>query len=454
MIGTIFSNIFGALIVLGVIIVIHELGHFLVAKAFGIRIEAFSVGFGPRLFGYRYGDTDYRVSAFPLGGYVKMAGEIPGEEVTGDPREFLSKPKWQRFLVALAGPAMNGVLAVGLLTGLYMYGTQVEEWYQSAAVVGNVEADSPGAAAGILPGDRILSIADEVNPTWQNLLTEVTLSPDLPLPVRLDRQGQIIETTLTPARQPRDESGYGGLLPDIPTVVAGFSFADSPAEQAGLMAGDQIVAVGDTRLGPSAPSINELVRSYPSERIPITVLRDGREEFFEVGTTVNADGLRVMGIDLDVRGPTVTIQLGMADAFGRSLQENGKNAMLIFEILGRLVKRETSMRTLDGPIGIIRISGQMMQQGLAALISLMAVISLNLGIINLLPIPILDGGVMLLLVIEGLMRQDLSLAVKERIVQVSFVFLLAIIAVVIYNDVVKLMPVRSSSPEAAESASP
>lgn len=452
MIGTIFSNIFAALIVLGVIIVIHELGHFLVAKAFGIRIEAFSVGFGPRLFGYRYGDTDYRISAFPLGGYVKMAGEIPGQDVTGDPHEFLSKPKWQRFLVAFAGPAMNGVLAIGLLTGLYMYGSEMEEWFQSPAVVGTVETDSPAAAAGIQPGDRIVDIAGEINPTWQAVLTEVALSPDLDLPVRLDRQGREIETTLTPSRQPRDETGYSGMMPDIPTVVAGYSFDGSPAEAAGLLPGDEIIAVGDTRLGPAAPPIDELVQSYPSARLPITLSRGDEELYLEVGTTSNPDGQRVMGINLGI--PTVTIQLGMADAFGRSLQVNGENAMLIFEILGRLVKRETSMRSLDGPIGIIRVSGQMLEEGLAPLISLMALISLNLGIINLLPIPILDGGVMVLLVIEGLMRHDLSLAVKERIVQVSFVFLLAIIAVVIYNDVVKILPVRSTGSEAAESASP
>lgn len=438
MIGTILTNILAALIVLGVIIVIHELGHFLVAKAFKIRVEAFSVGFGPRLVGFRYGDTDYRLSAFPLGGYVKMSGEVPGEEITGDPHEFLSKPKWQRFLVAFAGPAMNGVLAIGLLTGLYMYGSEIEEWFQSPAVVGFVEEGSPAETAGILPGDRIMDIAGRRDPTWQDVLTEVALSPDLDLPVRLDRQGTVVDTVLTPSRQPRDETGYSGFLPDIPTVVSGFSFPDSPAERGGLLPGDRIVAVGDTELGPRAAPIDELVQGYPSELLPIRVLRGTQELSFEIGTTINPNGQRVMGINLGV--PTVMIQLGAVDALNRSLSVNGENAMLIFEILGRLVRRETSMRSLDGPIGIIRVSGQMLQEGFAPLISLMALISLNLGIINLLPIPILDGGVMLLLVVEGVMRQDLSLALKERIVQVSFVFLLAVIAVVIYNDVVKLIP--------------
>jgi len=329
----------------------------------------------------------------------------------------------------------------------------VEEWFGSAAVVGVVESESAAEAAGILPGDRILAIAGKENPTWQTALTEVLLSPDLDLPVRLDRGGAVVETTLTPARRPRDETGYSGMMPYRPVLVAGFSFGDSPAEQAGLLPGDRIVAVGDTELLPSAPPIEELVQGYPSARLPITVERGEERLLLEVGTTINPDGQRVMGINLD-DFPTVMIQLGAADALALSLEENGRNAMLIFEILGRLVKRETSMRSLDGPIGIIRVSGQMFEAGFAPLISLMALISLNLGIINLLPIPILDGGVMLLLAIEGLMRHDLSLAVKERIVQVSFVFLLAVIAVVIYNDVVKMIPPSATPPANTESLSP
>src|SRR5688572_32931362 len=169
MISNITSDILVALVVLGVIIVIHELGHFLVAKFFKIKVETFSVGFGPRLFGFRRGDTDYRISAFPLGGYVKMAGENPGENVTGADNEFLSKPKWQRFLVAAAGPAMNIVLAVGLLTGLFMYGTEVPQFAEGEAVVGVVEADSPARAAGIQDGDRILSIDGKDDPNWEEV---------------------------------------------------------------------------------------------------------------------------------------------------------------------------------------------------------------------------------------------------------------------------------------------
>jgi regulator of sigma E protease len=440
--GAVFSNIVVALFVLGVIIVIHELGHFLVAKYFRIRIETFSVGFGPRLVGYRYGDTDYRISAFPLGGYVKMSGENPGDDVTGDADEFLSKPKWQRFLVAAAGPAMNIVLAVVLLAGLYMYGSEVPEFLQNEARVGIVESDSPAAAAGVLPGDLILEFDGDELPNWQQVETDIIISPGRAIPLILERAGRVIRTTVTPVKRGVSEMGYSGMGPHVRVVVAAVE-AGSPAEQAGILTDDEIIAVGETDLRLAGSSIQELIQQYPADVFPVTVLRGEQTLNFEVEPIVR-DGQRMIGIQIPI--PMVMIKLGFVAAIQRSIQTNTTNGLLIFEVLGRLFKRETSMRSLDGPIGIVRVSGQAFQAGFTTLIRLMALISLNLGILNLLPIPILDGGVMLLLLIEGVIRQDLSLAIKERIVQVSFVFLLLVTAFVLYNDVVKLLPSNQISP--------
>ncbi len=436
------NAIVAAIIVLGIIIVIHELGHFLVAKLFKIKVETFSVGFGPRVIGFQRGETDYRISAFPLGGYVKMAGETPSDSITGDPREFMSKPKWQRFLVAAAGPVMNVVLAVGLLTGLYIYGSEVPEFLSGEAVIGIVEPNSPAAAADIRPGDRILSFLGKESPNWQEVEARVVTNPEKPLPIVIDRKGERIEKTVTPARKPPNDVGYSGMGPMIRTVVRRVQDG-SPAQAAGVQSGDEIIRVNGIDLKTSGQTIQDTIQAISQPTYPIVVLRDGKEMELSV-TPTQQSGRKMIGIEIPL--PTVQVKLGFVDAFKRSIDVNKENALLIFDVIGKLFKREASLKQLDGPIGIVRVSGQAMDAGFATLITLMALISLNLGVLNALPIPILDGGVMLLLIVESLMGRDLSLRVKERIVQVSFVFLLMLTVFVLYNDVMKMLPPSQPAP--------
>jgi regulator of sigma E protease len=442
MIGSIASNIVVALIVLGIIIVIHELGHFLVAKFFKIKVETFSVGFGPRLLGFRRGETDYRISAFPLGGYVKMAGETPTDTITGEAYEFMSKPKWQRFLVAAAGPAMNVILAVGILAGLYVYGTELPEFMSGLAIVGVVEPGSPAEQAGIKSGDQIMAVDGKNTPNWQDIQTRVLTSAGRPMPLTVQRRGERVETTVTPIRRGNDEAGYIGMGPVIRTIVGAVN-PGSPAAMAGMQPGDEIIRVSGIDLRNSGRSIQDTIQTIPENTFPITVLRQGQEVELLV-SPVTQGGRKMIGIQIQY--PTTMIKLGLIDAVGKSVQTNIESATLIFQVLGRLFKREASMKQLDGPIGIIRVSGQALEQGFSTLLTLMALISLNLGVLNVLPIPILDGGVMLLLIVESLMRRDLSLRMKERIVQVSFVFLLMLTVIVLYNDVVKLMPPTQPTP--------
>ncbi|PYS00344.1 MAG: RIP metalloprotease RseP [Acidobacteria bacterium] len=440
-IASVLWNILGAVLVLSVIIVIHELGHFLVAKFFKIKVETFSVGFGPRLIGFRRGETDYRISAFLLGGYVKMAGETPSDTITGAEHEFLSKPKWQRFLVASAGPAMNVVLAVGILTGLYVYGTEVPEFLMGQAVVGAVEPGSPADRAGIKPGDEIASLDGKERPDWQDVFNVVLTSPGANLPVVVQRHGQRVETTLVPERKGPDESGYVGMGPLVRTVVR--RVYGAPALAAGIQVGDEILKVNGIELKNSGRYVQETIQKVPEKTFPITVLRNGREIELQV-TPEMKNGTRMIGIEIPF--PTVMIKLGLVDGLKRSIQVNTDNAALLFQLIPKLFRREASIKQLNGPIGIIQISGQAMDAGMATLITLMAIISLNLGVLNLLPIPILDGGAMLLLLVESLMGRDLSLRMKERIVQVSFVFLLMLFVIVMYNDVVKLLPPNQAAP--------
>ncbi len=445
MIGSIASNIVIALIVLSVIIVIHELGHFLVAKFFKIKVETFSVGFGPRLVGFAIGETDYRISAFLLGGYVKMAGETPSDTITGEAYEFLSKPKWQRFLVAAAGPAMNVFLAIGLVMGLYLYGTDVPEFVLGQAVIGIVEPGSPAEKAGLQPGDLVVSLDGKEKPDWQAVQNDFLTSPGHTLPIVIERAGSRIQTTITPERRGREDAGYAGMLPVIRTVVRAVQ-PNSPAMAAGVKPGDEIIRVNGVDLRNSGRTIQQAIQETTEKTFPITVVRNEnqRQEIVLDVTPVLRDGRKMIGIDVPF--PTVHMKLGLLGALQKSIETNKENAVLIFQVIGRLIKRQASLRQLDGPVGIVAVSGQAYEAGLDTLLTFMAVISLNLGILNILPIPILDGGVILLLVIESLMGHDLSLRMKERIVQASFVFLLMLTVIVLYNDVVKLLPPGQPSP--------
>ncbi len=495
MMGGVISNIGVAIVVLGVIIVIHELGHFLVAKFFKIKVEIFSVGFGPRLFGFRKGETDYRISAFPLGGYVKMAGETPMDAVTGEAYEFLSKPKWQRFLVAAAGPAMNIILAVGLIAGLYMYGTDVPEFLIGQAVINVVEPGSPAEQAGIKPGDQIVSFDGVEKPDWQDVQNTVITSPGRAIPIVIEREGKQSQFTVTPVRKGREEAGDVGMFPYYRQIVQDVQ-PNSPALAAGIHAGDEIIRVNGIDIRANGRTLPQILQQITEKTFPITVLRsenpaaavrapEPRRGFFSAAwnrlvhlfsrnsTALDAaaprssdvqqvaaaeqrkevelqvtpelrEGRKMIGIGLQY--PSVHIKLGPVAALQKSIESNKENAVLIFQVIGRLVKREASVKQLDGPISIISYSGQAYQAGFVTLFTFMALISLNLGILNIMPIPILDGGVILLLIIESLLGRDLSLRMKERIVQASVVFILMVMVIVLYNDVVKLLPPAQPGP--------
>src|SRR5438477_1212031 len=197
-------------IVLGVMILIHEFGHFAAAKFFRVRVEVFSIGFGKRLFGFKRGDTDYRLSALPLGGYVKMSGENPMEASTGDAAEFLSHPRWQRFIIAIAGPAMNILLAVGLLTLVFMVHFEQPIYYDQPALIGWVMKDTPAAKAGLQPGDKIIKIDGIEDPTWQQVDPKENLSPNQPLYLTVQRGNETLEKTVTPEPYGISQIGYAG----------------------------------------------------------------------------------------------------------------------------------------------------------------------------------------------------------------------------------------------------
>ena len=436
----ILTNIVAVVVVLGVMILVHEWGHFVAAKWFGVRVDVFSIGFGKRLWGWRRGDTDYRVSILPLGGYVKMAGENPGEPRTGDPGEFLAKPRWQRFIIALMGPAMNIVLAIVLLTGLYMVKFQKPAYQERPAEIGHVEEGSAAEKAGLRPGDLIVRLGELENPTWETVEIEAISSPAQPLEVTARRDGDFFTTTITPEVDPRYRIGIAGWGPYLPAIVKRVE-PGYPAEKVGLLPEDRVVAVNGQPLK-FWPRLPDLVQESEGEPLELMIQRLGHTLPVRVAPVFGPvpGGKQMWRIGIELKNDLIERRLSFPAALSQSLTVNKKFTLLIFDLLGKILERKMSPRTLEGPIGIARLSGEAARRGIPQLINLMAAISLNLGILNLFPIPILDGGVILLLAVEGLLRRDLSLAVKERMVQVGFLFLMLIAAFVIYSDIVKLLP--------------
>ena len=422
--------------VLGFMILIHEFGHYAVAKWLGVRVEQFAIGFGKRLIGFRKGETDYRINLIPLGGYVKMSGENPMDQRTDDPREFLNHSRWHRFLIAVAGPVMNILLAVVLLTVVYMVHYEYPAVYDEPPVIGWVLKDTAAAKAGLEVGDKITRIGDVQNPSWEQIDLREAMNPGQPLDVQVERDGKTLDKTVVPEPTGVDQIGYAGWAPKESTVTITDLASGMPAERAGLKEGDRIVSV-DGKPVPALAAMVEMLKVTKDKPIAITVLRDGRQKTFTVQPMLS-DGYYRIGIS---SMQTKVKTLPFAQALSLSFHENRQNALLILELVKKMVQHKISMRSIEGPIRIGQAAGEAAKRkGWTPLMSLTAAISLNLGIFNLLPIPILDGGVILFLLIEGLMRRDISMSIKERVYQAAFVFLVLFAVMVIYNDLMKTIP--------------
>jgi regulator of sigma E protease len=434
------TSVAAVVLVLGVMILVHEFGHFAAAKLFGVRVEQFAIGFGKRLFGMRRGDTDYRVNLLPLGGYVKMAGENPLEARTGDPGEFMSHPRWQRFVIAFAGPFANLVLAVGLLTGVFMVRYEHPAYLDHPAVIGYVAENSPAEKAGIEAGDRIIRIGSTQNPTWEDVILKAMLSPGHPIDVAVQRGDQVLDRQVVPEPTGPSKVGDPGWIPDRPVEVGAVE-PGYPAAKAGMQPGDVIQAV-DGQPVRSIEALLAMLEVNKTRPVTVNIERHGQSLNLQV-TPVLADvqGKPRYRLGFTSAEPLHVAKLPFFKALDKSFEQNKRYSFLIFEMIEKLVQRKIPMQQIEGPIGIAKASGEAArQQGWTPLMSLMAAISLNLAIFNLLPFPILDGGVILFLLIESIRRRDISLRLKERIYQVAFVLLVLFAVMVIYNDLAKTIP--------------
>ncbi len=428
------QSILAFVFVIGVLVFVHELGHFLAARRVGIRVLTFSLGFGPKLLKYQRGDTEYCVCALPLGGYVKMAGESLEDKRTGADDEFMSKSKWERFQVLIMGPVMNLVLAVVVMTFVLYQGAEVPDYEDAPPVIGTVVDGSAADGAGVEVGDRIVSVDGSAVGTWRQVLVEALPQANQALSVEIRSEtGQLRTVMMTPDSEATSMAAVLGvgpaMEPQIRSVTPG-----QPAAVAGVLAGDVIEALEGTPV--SSEELVAFINGSPGESIEITVRRDGVRHSIEVVPALVGD-VGLIGVALH---PFVTrmIEPGFGEAFTLSLERNYEQASAIFQTLAGLFTARTSPSQLAGPIGIAQMSAGAAALGASELFAFMSFLSLNLGILNLLPVPVLDGGHIAIMALEGVSRRDFSARMKERMLLVGFALLMTLMVTVIYNDMTRV----------------
>jgi regulator of sigma E protease len=448
-------TILAFIVLIGIMVVVHEFGHFAVAKLCKVRVEAFSFGFGPRLFGYKYGDTDYKVCALPLGGYVKMSGENFSElsdaaagtatiAPVSDPGALTSHPRWQQMLIGVAGPTANFVLAFVLMAIYYNF---INEVPSISPIVVEWAADGSSAAqAGIQPGDIIRRFDQANNPTWDQIATIARQKVNQTVPILVDRNGNELPLAL------KLSGGSNGLQSDLEAAGLFLQFVhnpigvdsvmhDSPADHAGLRSGDLILAVDGHAFHTVDPVLYSYLKSGQGKPLTLTISRNGQTiaPLF-VHPSLQGSTWRI-GFMSAASNEEISV-LREPMPFLKAVQKSGsfcaENSTMILDMVGRLLSHKVAVSQLSGPVGIAQIAGRAAKtKDWASKFGFAASISLNLGILNLMPFPILDGGMILFLLIEGTIRREISINVKERIYQAAFSLLIIFFAYIMFNDIVR-----------------
>lgn len=470
------SSILLFVIALSVLIVVHEAGHYLAARWVGVHVEVFSLGYGRRLFGKKIGGTDFRVSIFPLGGYAKMYGDITEDvaaEIVRSPRKkkgqkeepagtervkieapvleaaeetehippeksFFNKTRWQRTIILLAGSVFNIILAVVLIWISNLAGREVPAYKSYVPVLGGVIENSPAAKAGLETGDKIISINNQKMSAWDDVEIKVMMNPKDKLNILVDRHGEEKLFAVQPIEVGPNKIGYIGILNNSPLHISAL-VKDGVAQKIGLRVGDIIKKINGRNI------------TYWTDGVKIVSESAGKELVMDIDR--GGKPLRIKGTPEPLKdeqtgqvvgklgflpgSPMKIVKLGAIDGLMESINENVRFTGLFFVSLGKLIRGKLPLSSMSGPIEIGRISIEVAQEGALPLIYLMGFIALNLGLFNLLPIPMFDGGAILILLLEGIRRKDFKLATKERILQIGFFFIIALVVVVFYQDIMK-----------------
>jgi regulator of sigma E protease len=425
------------LVVLGFLIFVHELGHFLVARWTGVRVIRFSLGFGPKIYGKTVGDTEYMVSAIPLGGYVKMAGDDPSQELTKSPEEFSSRTLGERTRIVLAGPLMNIIIAFGLMPVVFLLGTHTPAFLEQPPVVGWIQDESPARAAGFLVGDRLESVAGRAVATWEQAVTQFATRPDTTVEVVVDRAGDRRTLTFTvPGQSDKKGTGSLGILPEKPAIVGAVS-PGKPAAVAGLKAGDEIVALNGQPIH-NWYQMSDAIQKNQGAPLTLTYRRDGVDAVVEFTPVMDEVSKRWM-IGVGGQESMIFRQYGVVESIVLGTERMWDLTRLTFEVLGQLFTGNLSIKALGGPIMIAQVTGEAADSGFSDVVRLVAFISLQLGIMNLLPIPVLDGGWLLFFLIEAIIGHPLNRRGQEIAQTVGFVLLITLALVVSYNDIMRII---------------
>ncbi len=429
---------------LAALIFVHELGHFLAARKSGVIVEKFALGFGPKIFGFTKGDTEYLIAAIPLGGYVKMKGEEVGEEGTDEKGSFAAAPVGHRLAIAFAGPLFNILFAIIIYYFVYLMGVPT-----LAPVVGTVNDDSPALEAGLQTGDRILAIEDEKILYWEQLQKIVHESPDRPLNFKLERNGNIKNVPIVPVAEQitdlfgdKELVGLIGITPLVRNIT--LVKANTPAARAGMQEGDVLLKVDEIEIF-GWGNLKTAAIDKPGQELSFHVLRNGTKRFLkitpEAKTTKDLQGneIKIGMLGIGMSGEMTQEKYGFLGAFKRALEETGKLIFLIAVSIKKMIWGSIPADSIGGPILIFQIYGEQAEQGFNELIRLTALLSINLGLLNLLPIPVLDGGHIFFFLIEILKGKPVSERNRERAQQVGLFMLISLMVFAFYNDIIRVI---------------
>jgi regulator of sigma E protease len=446
------TTVVSFVVVIGLLILIHEFGHFFVARLTGVGVERFSIGFGPVLLRWRGKETEYCLSVIPMGGYVKMVGEENplegGGAPTSDPaKAFATKPLWARFLIVFAGPGMNFVLAAAIFAVvLATMGRPV--W---PALVGKVAEAGPAAASGLRSGDLVTRANGGPVGNWEDLERVVAASGGRPLQLTVQRGGAEESLSLVPRRMvTRDpvfkearETWEIGAGPQLTPLIGSVS-AGSPAERAGLRAGDAVVAVAGDRVF-TPEDLMLAIQKRPGQTFELTVEREGKRETVrvtadrKVDRTPAGEETQVGRIGVSIVTKTVRYEAySPLAAAWYGTARTWEMTVVTVKGLWKIVSREIDSSNIGGPIQIASEAGRQAKEGLGSLALFTAIISVNLAVLNLLPVPMLDGGHLLFFLIEAVMGRPLSLKKREAAQQLGFVLLILLMVFALYNDLVRI----------------